>query len=1123
MGGPSTPGISLHETLRGAASAAAVTNDADGAAEVAILMDDGRTVVGMVDREAPLRVVVHAEQLHQDVYRVSFACECAWRSGAARACRHVLAVAQAADARRGIARTTAEVATFSVPDPKLLALAEPYPAGKFVAAPAPVAADWKSLLERVARTPRRATGELTASRRPGELFYAVDLTRMDVAYSALKILERPLKKDGSRGPLRPAQLCLADLALLPPEDRRIIALLYGGGPDESTLQAYASRGGDGGRSVRAHYALTELLAETTLPTISASGRLRLSRGGADLEPGALTFDASPGRRLAYSVEPATDDDHYRVSFEISAPESTASSAPPAAKAEPSSFKSESPPETPVASVPGRLVKHLAADGWCVAEGRLYRVDVGGLYDFAHIVRRSGPVVVPRAESDALLDILLASEGAPPMTLPPELTLTTVVGQPLPRLVLRPKPGDDAEHGGDLLGYPTFDYEGRVVRPEERLTSFTDVKLRRRVLRDRGAETALMAAAADIGLKRRREGAFTVSRKKLVDITLRLASAGWRVEAEGKLYRTAGKFGLRVTSGVDWFDLRAAIDFDGREASFPELLAAVRNGSNLVVLADGSLGAIGEETAARVRRLAAFAEKGADGALRFKHAQAGVLDALLAAEPDVSLDAAFCEIRARIATFSAPGPADPAASFHGVLRPYQREGLGWLRMLDVIGAGGCLADDMGLGKTVQVLAQLDQRRGKGKSLVVAPRSLLFNWRSEAASFAPKLRVFEHASPDRAQDLASFVASVRDYDVVLTTYGLLRRDAPWLKDFPFDYVVLDEAQAVKNADAASSKAARLLKADRRLALSGTPVENRIAELWSLFAFLQPGLLGTSRTFDAALSKGADPETLAALGRALRPYLLRRTKAQVAPELPEKTEQTLVVELEGEDRRLYDEMRDHYRAAILGRPTTTGANGKAKMEVLTALLRLRQAACHPGLLDKSRADRSSAKLDALVPSLREIVDGGHKALVFSQFTSFLDLVEPKLIEEGLIFERLDGSTVDRERRVTRFRDDPACGVFLISLKAGGLGLNLVEADYVFLLDPWWNPAVEAQAIDRAHRIGQTRPVTAYRIVAKDTVEERILELQKTKRALADAVIRADEGALTSLTPDDLDLLFR
>ena len=1114
MGGPSTPGISLHETLRGAATAAAVSTDADGSAEVAILLDDGRTVVGMVDRDAPLRVVVQSDRLHQDVYRVSFACECAWRSGAARACRHVLAVAQAADARRGVARTTAEVATFSVPDPKLLALAEPYPAGKFVDAAPQVAADWKSLLERVARTPRRASGDIGASRRPGELIYAVDLTRIDLAYSALKILERPLKKDGSRGPLRPARLCLADLALLPTEDRRIVALLYGGGPDESTLQSYgASRGGDGGRSIRPHYALSGFLAETSLPTISASGRLRLSRGGSDVEAAPLVFDAAPGRRLAYSVEPAAEDDRYQVSFEISPPDPLVSPDPIAPISDVSS-----------AAVPGRLVKHLAADGWCVAAGRLYRVDVGGLYDFAHIVRRSGPVAVPRAEGDALLDILLASEGGPPMTLPPELVITTVKGRPLPRLVLRPKPGDDAEHGGDLLGYPTFDYEGRIVRPEESVTSFTEVKLRRRVLRDRAAEAEAMAAAADLGLKRRREGAFTVSRKRLVDITLRLAGAGWRVEAEGKLYRTAGKFGLRVTSGVDWFDLRAAIDFDGREASFPELLAAVRNGSNLVMLADGSLGAIGEETAARVRRLAAFAEKGADGALRFKHAQAGVLDALIAAEPDVSLDAAFVAIRARIATFSAPTPADPAASFHGVLRPYQREGLGWLRMLDVIGAGGCLADDMGLGKTVQVLAQLDQRRGKGrKSLVVAPRSLLFNWRSEASSFAPDLRVLEHASPDRAQDLASFVASVGDYDLVLTTYGLLRRDAPWLKDFPFDYVVLDEAQAVKNADAASSKAARLLKADRRLALSGTPVENRIAELWSLFAFLQPGLLGTSRTFEAALSKGADPETLQALRRALRPYLLRRTKAQVAPELPEKTEQTIVVELEGEDRKLYDEMRNHYRAAILGRPAASGVGGKAKMEVLTALLRLRQAACHPGLLDKSRADRSSAKLDALVPALREIVDGGHKALVFSQFTSFLDLVEPKLIEENLTFERLDGGTVDRERRVTRFREDPACGVFLISLKAGGLGLNLVEADYVFLLDPWWNPAVEAQAIDRAHRIGQTRPVTAYRIVAKDTVEERILELQNSKRALADAVIRADEGALTSLTQDDLDLLFR
>jgi superfamily II DNA or RNA helicase len=1093
--------VSLAEALRGATTTAAPS---PAQTEAALLSDDGATVIGVADREAPVRVVVKATALHQDVYRVSFACECAWRSGAARACRHVIAVAQAADERRGVRRTAPDTAAFSVPDPSLLQLAPTLAAGEF---PTPVAtaaaADWRVLLERVVRPPRHAAVPVdpAPARRPAEILYAVDATRTEFARTTLRVLERPWKKDGTRGALRPAQLRAADLPALPVEDRRILALLVGGGPDPAEAPGVPAAASEA-RTLRSAFALGPLLAETALPAAAAAGRLRLSLGAADVDPAPLAFDGRPGRRLGFRVERASEDDGYLVDFALS-------------------------PPTPAApedrEIPGVALQTLAADGWCVAEGVLYPVDVGALYDFAHVVRRSGRVRVPASEAEALLDLLLAAEDAPPLALPPELALTTTTVAPVPRLVLKPKPGERAEDGGDLLGVPSFDYEGRIVRPEERTPCFTDVRARRRLLRDRAAEATALAGVAALGMKRRRDGSFSLPRKRLVELALKLAAAGWRVEAEGRIYRAAGKLGLRVSTGVDWFDLRGAVDFEGRVASFPELLAAVRNGSNLVLLADGSVGALDEATAARLRRLAAFAETGEDGSLRFKHAQAGVLDALLAAEPDVTPDAAYADVRARLAAFAAPTPADPAPTFRGSLRPYQREGLGWIRMLDGLGAGGCLADDMGLGKTVQVLAHLDARRGRGPSLVVAPRSLLFNWRSEAAAFAPELRVYEHAAPTRPQDLASFSEAVRDADLVLTTYGLLRRDAPWLREFPFDYAILDEAQAVKNAAAASAKAARLLRARRRLALSGTPVENRVAELWSLFAFLEPGLLGASRAFEAALAKDADPETLAALGRALRPYLLRRTKAQVAPDLPAKTEQTILVELEGEDRRLYEEMRDHYRAALLGRAPVAAGAGRGKLEVLTALLRLRQAACHPGLLDAARAARGSAKLEALVPALRELVDGGHKALVFSQFTSFLDLVEPRLREEGIGFERLDGSTLDRERRVERFRRDPEAPVFLISLKAGGLGLNLVEADYVFLLDPWWNPAVEAQAIDRAHRIGQTRPVTAYRIVARDTVEERILELQRSKRALADAVVRAEEGGLTDLGPEDLELLFR
>jgi SNF2 family DNA or RNA helicase len=316
--------------------------------------------------------------------------------------------------------------------------------------------------------------------------------------------------------------------------------------------------------------------------------------------------------------------------------------------------------------------------------------------------------------------------------------------------------------------------------------------------------------------------------------------------------------------------------------------------------------------------------------------------------------------------------------------------------------------------------------------------------------------------------------------------------------------------------------MLKAQNRLALSGTPIENHLGELWSLFDFLNPGMLGSSASFarHGVAAARRDREALDVLARGVRPFIRRRTKAQVAPELPPRSELTIRCELQPAQRELYDELRDHYRAALLRRIHREGLQ-KSKMQVLEALLRLRQAACHPGLIDPRRASEPSAKFDALIPQLSELREEGHKVLVFSQFTSLLALLRSRLDADGVVYEYLDGKTRDRESRVTRFQEDPSCDLFLISLKAGGLGLNLTAAEYVFLLDPWWNPAVEAQAIDRAHRIGQTRHVFAYRLLAADTVEDKIVELQRSKRDLADAIVRADAGLLRNLRAEDLEIL--
>ena len=470
-------------------------------------------------------------------------------------------------------------------------------------------------------------------------------------------------------------------------------------------------------------------------------------------------------------------------------------------------------------------------------------------------------------------------------------------------------------------------------------------------------------------------------------------------------------------------------------------------------------------------------------------------------------------------FRGVAAIDPPAGFVGELREYQREGLGWLGFLRRFGFGGCLADDMGLGKTVQVLAHLaglpTGKKAK-PSLVVVPRSLIFNWKGEASKFAPKLKVLDHTGTGRDRTGANF----KGHDLVLTTYGTLRNDAEAFTGLSFDTCILDESQAAKNSTTETAKAVRLVRADHRIAMSGTPIENHLGELWTLFDFLNPGMLGRVALFSGAALSSPDPEARAVLAHALKPFILRRTKDQVAKDLPQKTEQTVYCDLGPSQRKQYDELRDHYRDSLLGHVEAAGL-AKSKILVIEALLRLRQAACHPGLIDKKRVPEGSAKLDVLLPQLQELAEGGRKALVFSQFTSMLAIVRARLDKLGVPYEYLDGRTRDRAARVERFQTDPDCRLFLVSLKAGGVGLNLTAAEYVFLLDPWWNPAVEAQAIDRSHRIGQTKPVFAYRLIARDTVEEKVLALQASKRELADAILGGDGRLIADLKREDLEML--
>jgi len=448
------------------------------------------------------------------------------------------------------------------------------------------------------------------------------------------------------------------------------------------------------------------------------------------------------------------------------------------------------------------------------------------------------------------------------------------------------------------------------------------------------------------------------------------------------------------------------------------------------------------------------------------------------------------------------PSDLCAT----LRPYQQIGVNWLAFLRSVGLGGILADDMGLGKTVEALCVFDK-----KTLVVCPTSVLPNWKAELARFRPGLSVnVYHGTARKLDDSA---------DVTLTTYAILRLDSEDLTRRRFDAAIIDEAQAIKNPDSQVARAAYALNADFRLAMTGTPVENRLDELWSLMHFANRGLLGGRREFDAEVARPVSDGVAgaaASLRQRIRPFVLRRRKAEVAPELPPRTEATIKIALDERERAIYDAVRAATQSDLVA---ALGADGGGKLDVmkaLEALLRLRQAACHPALLPGQKA-ASSSKVEALVEALVTAAEDGHKALVFSQWTSLLDLIEPVLQQIGIEFTRLDGSTRDRAAVVESFQSEAGPPVMLISLKAGGTGLNLTAADHVFLCDPWWNPAVEDQATDRAHRIGQERPVMIYRLVAVDTVEERILELQQRKRAIGEAAL-GDAAGAASLTREDL-----
>jgi superfamily II DNA or RNA helicase len=575
----------------------------------------------------------------------------------------------------------------------------------------------------------------------------------------------------------------------------------------------------------------------------------------------------------------------------------------------------------------------------------------------------------------------------------------------------------------------------------------------------------------------------------------------------------------VSSGLDWFELSYSLESErGDRYSSAEIQRLLQSGQSVTRLRDGAWAVFNPDDIAEIEAVLRDCDpqQTQPGRYRIARNQAGYLDAAAReAGAQVTSDPGWQDWTTAQKQLKPLAPL-PLGNLGKILRPYQKEGVYWLHFLHQNHLGGILADEMGLGKTLQILAYL--RAAKPPSLVVCPASLMFNWRREAERFAPELKVLSIDGSDRS----SRFGLITRHDLVLTSYPLLRRDIDSYQPFHFGAIVLDEATHIKNPDTQNAQAATALRGDQRFVLTGTPVENSVRDLWSIMNFVLPGYLGAREEFreryELPIGRGSEPERQR-LAKRLRPVMLRRLKKDVLRDLPEKLEQTAFCDLSDEQRELYAKLQTEGRKKLdlLAREK---AGNRARMTMLTTLLRLRQVCCDLRLLSQEPATRSG-KLDLLLELLEEAIDGGHRVLIFSQFVTMLNLIRQELDGLDTPYCYLDGSTNDRAGVVDRFENQSDIPVFLISLKAGGVGLNLAAADTVFHFDPWWNPAVEDQATDRAHRIGQQRVVTSYKLITRGTVEEKILSLQNKKREIIDATVESEEPLMTGLTLDEISQL--
>ncbi|WP_276091224.1 DEAD/DEAH box helicase [Pedobacter sp. JY14-1] len=581
---------------------------------------------------------------------------------------------------------------------------------------------------------------------------------------------------------------------------------------------------------------------------------------------------------------------------------------------------------------------------------------------------------------------------------------------------------------------------------------------------------------------------------------------------------ASKIDFEIKEDNDWFDIHAIVYFGNHAVPFISLKQHILHKRREFTLPDGSVAVIPEKWFSKYGSV--FSLSDGSKSLKLKKHHIGLINEL--AEDGIASITLSRKLE-RLNDFEDIADVRLPADFKGDLRSYQKAGYNWFSFLREYHFGGCLADDMGLGKTIQTLAMLQKLREEseqagihGTSLIVMPTSLIYNWLNEANKFTPKLRIHAHIGTSRDKNVGIFA----QYDVVITTYGVTRVDIDLLKDFYFSYIILDESQNIKNPSSKSFKAVKSLKSKYKLILSGTPVENSVSDLWTQLTFLNPGLLGTQAFFNEeyvqAIEKRKDEEKARKLQAIIKPFVLRRTKEQVAAELPPKTEQVFFCNMSEDQAAYYEKTKSAYRNDLLS-SMDDGTYAQKQVQLLQGLTLLRQLANHPYMIDEAYSS-DSGKFENVIHTLDNVLKGGHKVLIFSQFVKHLNIFKSYFEREGIPFAFLDGGTRNRGEVVADFQQNKNLKVFLISIKAGGVGLNLTQADYVFILDPWWNPAVEQQAIDRSHRIGQDKKVFIYKFISKDTVEEKILALQNRKKKLASALITTEESFFKSLSREDI-----